>query len=405
MLFKILKRTMAPIVSLFIFMLGNGLFNTLVSIRLHMDGHSTLLIGFMTACFYFGLVVAAFRIESVIVRVGHIRAFSAFSALLTIVILLQGLYVSTVFWLVLRLIAGFATAGLFVVIESWLLSLGTLKTRGQILALYMIALYAGQALGQFLINMGSPKTLFLFVLTAMLTSLAIIPLSMTKAVMPSLESPSALGFKKLYVKSASGMMGCLVSGLCLGPLYGLLPVFVSVKTQSNAQIATYMAALILGGMVLQYPVGRISDFVERRTVLVTIIITASALAALTVFSFKWHAVSLLSIFLFGGMIFTVYPVSISHACDNLDHEDIVSGTQALLLFYSIGATIGPLLAPVPMRMFGANGLFLYFIGVMGLGLVFILWRRVSTEPSEQEESFVALPQTTTVTAELDPRGD
>lgn len=402
-MFGILKLVFSPLVSLFILVLGSGLFTTLLVVRLHLDHASTMTIGVMTGAYYIGLILGSFRIEKFIIRVGHIRAFSAFASALAVVSLLQGILFSTWIWILLRLIGGFATAGLFIVIESWLLILGTIKTRGQILAFYMITFYAAQACGQFLINLGDPKTLLLFSISAMLSSLSVIPLAMTKVGQPQISAPSALSFKQLYKTSGSGVIGCFSGGLIMGAIYGLLPLFIIEQTKSNSLISLFMALTIFGGMALQYPFGKLSDHVERRIVLIMITILMMIASFAMVYAFDYSYVAYMAVFLFGGMTFTIYPVSISHACDNLEPNDMISGTQGLLLAYSIGAAIGPILGAVFMRYLGTDGLFAYFILVGIILTCFFGWRRYQIPSSKPEEPFVSLPQTTPITAELDPR--
>ncbi len=403
-MFKILRLAASPLLSLFILILGNGLFTTLITLRLHEAGVSSPMIGAMTGFYYAGLVCASFRIEHFIIRVGHIRAFATFASGLAVISLLHGIFTVPSFWLILRFFGGFATAGLFIVIESWLLILGTVKTRGQVLALYMATLYAAQALGQFLINIGESSTLLPYVITAMLCSLSVIPLAMCKIGAPEFEEPSTLEFKQLFKISAAGVIGCLCAGLILGSVYGLLPLFISQQTNDNSSVALYMALTIFGGMALQYPVGRISDYVERRTVMAVLSFLTVGLSLIIIMSFKITWMAMPTIFLFGGLVFTLYPISISHACDSLDHKDILAGTQGLLLAYSIGAAVGPFIAPAFIYTIGSSGLFVYFI-VISLSLGFFsLWRRVQTPARIQEEDFILIPQTTPIAASMDPRG-
>jgi len=402
---RIFSKVFPPLISLFILILGNGLFTTLLVIRLHIEGASSLVIGAMAGAYYAGLVCGSFRVEKFIVRVGHIRAFSAFASALGVVCLLQGMILSYWVWILLRLLGGFTTAGLFVVIESWLLILGTEKIRGQILALYMIALYGAQALGQFLINLGDPKALTLFAVTAMLSSLSVIPLAMTKVGQPQISEPSTLNFKKLYKASGSGVIGCFTAGLILGAVYGLLPLFIAQKTGYPSEVAFFMAITILGGMALQYPVGKLSDHLERRTVLIVIALLAAITSVFTLIGFHIVWLAVITLFLFGGVTFTLYPISTSQACDNLEPQNIVSGTQSLLLAYSIGATLGPFVAPAFIHYLGINGLFVYFIVTSLLLFIFFLWRRIHVPTKGQEENFISLPNTTPITSKLDPRGE
>lgn len=407
MLLKIFKNVFAPLFSLFVFVLGSGLFTTLIVLRLHQEHVSSLMIGAMAAVFYAGLIIGSFRIERIIVNVGHIRAFSGFASALAVIYILQGVYISTWFWLILRFAGGFATAGIFVVIESWLLSLGKVKTRGTILSFYMISYYAAQSVGQLLLNIGDLKGLLLFALASMLSSLSVIPLAMTRIPQPQISEPSALKFKRLYQVSGSGIIGSFSSGMIMGVIYGLLPLFLASKKLPTSEVTSLMSITIIGGMLLQYPLGRLSDVIDRRKILIFVALMTITVSLLTIFIFSRIWVTTAALFLLGGFTFTLYPISISHACDHLDASDIVSGTQGLLFAYSIGAAIGPIIAPGFIEYFGPDGFFIYLSSVSFLLAIFLFWRSTHVLPPEEEEQeqFVSMPQTTPVTAELDPRGE
>jgi len=409
MLLATLKHTQSALLSLFILTLGLGLLMTLLPLRLHHAHVSVLLIGLITTAYYAGLILGSFRIEPFIQRVGHIRAFSAFASAFGVVCLLQGLWPNPWIWVFLRFISGICTAVLFIVIESWLLSKSTLQTRGQILALYMIALYAAQAAGQFFLSIGT-LTFIPFAIVSMLASLSVIPLAVTKAPSPTYQDPSPVRLKTLYTVSPSGFLGSFISGLGLSAIYGLMPLFFAQLKLSTHTIATLTAIIIFGGMCFQYPIGRLSDKTDRRLVLLAMSI-ATVMSAISIMVFAEqgeHTLLYIASFLLGGFIFTLYPLSISQLCDQLKADDIVAGTQGLLLIYSVGATIGPLVATVFMHaIFFPYGLLLYFC-VLGLALTgFLLWRKSANPvlPDENAQAFVNLPQTTPIAAELDPRSD
>tara|TARA_B100000678_G_C18221300_1_gene507161 strand:- start:2442 stop:3353 length:912 start_codon:yes stop_codon:yes gene_type:complete len=298
---------------------------------------------------------------------------------------------------------GFATAGLFIVIESWLLIIGDIKTRGKVLSFYMVTLYAAQGIGQFLINFGSPAELTLFALAAMLSSLAVIPLSITKIGQPEISEPVSLSFLELYKLSTSGVIGCLCSGLILGAIYGLLPLFLTQSLPNLTLVSVFMALTIFGGMALQYPIGKLSDMVDRRIVLIIISCLVTAISIFSIFAFHYIWVSALALFIFGGLTFTLYPISISYACDSLSSSHMVAATQGLLLTYSIGAAIGPFISPIFMHYFGKDGLFIYFCCMSTFMVCFFLWRKTQSPAPVQEDTFVVMPLTTPITAELDPR--
>ncbi len=401
---NVLRLVIAPLVSLFIFTLGSGLFTTLLALRLHESGASTFIVGLMTAAYYGGLFCGSFRSERFIVRVGHIRAYACFASTLAVISMVQGFFVNEAIWVLLRLVGGFATAGLFIVIESWLLVQGTIKTRGKILAIYMIVFYAAQGSGQFFITIGHTHELTLFALTAILCSLSVIPLAVTFTRTPEFDEPSSLNFAKLYKASPSGVVGCFSSGLILGAVYGLLPLFIRQRTADTTIISSIMAAVIYGGMALQYPLGHLSDYIGRRFVLIISSACSVALGLVLLFFFHLFWFAVVMFFLFGGMVFALYPLSISLACDNLDSKDIVAGTQGLLLAYSIGSMLGPIIAPAFMSTLGFNGLLIYFIAISALLTIYFSWRRTRKPSTPREESFVSITQTTPIMSELDPRG-
>lgn len=281
----VIRKNIAPLVALFIYVLGNGLISTYLANELTTRGIQPIMIGLMTTFLYAGLVLGSFHIEKFINRVTHIRAYAPFASAMAIIPLLHLLFKDIYFWLILRFIAGIATAGVFIVIESWLLSHSTLKTRGQVLALYMITFYASQSLGQLFLKLGENQEVVIYCLISMMTSLSVIPMSTTKNSTPCFSEPSTLNPKSMFAKCASGLFGSLFGGLILGSLYGLFPVFLKTHLESNAAVANNMAILIFGGMLLQYPIGKLSDVIERRIVLLGICLASIALIASVLMSY------------------------------------------------------------------------------------------------------------------------
>lgn len=380
-----------PLLSLFIFILGTGFFSTLLALNMTLSHASPLAIGAMTGIFYAGLVLGSFRMDRFISRVGHKRAYVVFSVMQAIICLLHGIFYQVGWWLFLRCLAGFTSAGLFVVIESWLLGKSTSTNRGRVLSLYMISYYAAQSLGQFFLNLAEPDRLSLFALTSILCFLSIIPLVMYRVNPPQYGEASTLSLQKLLDKSVAGFVGCLSSGLIMGGIYGLMPTLLSDLFHDKAKVANYMFAIIFGGMLLQYPLGNLSDLIARRLVLI-IISVATVIVSLVLMTSHvnpWFFFMLM--LLFGGLTFTLYPISISHACDALEARDIVAGTQSLLLVYSLGAMAGPLLAPWFMHSFGIRGLFIYFITVCSLITPLFMLPKSDKAGEPQEESFLSNP--------------
>lgn len=404
-MWTVLLQNSAALVTLFIFVSGNGFYSTFIASILSEQGASSFTIGLMTTGFYGGLVVGSFRIERLIARVSHIRAYAAFASMMAVIPLLHGLIDDIIFWFFLRFIAGIATAGVFIVVESWLLTMSTLSSRGQMLALYMVTFYASQSLGQQFLRLYDNNAMLLFAVISITSSLSILPVAITRAETPSYAEPSTLKLSQIFSKCASGLVGCFLAGMLLGTIYGLFPVYFTLQFEEPALVASLMSIIIFGGMLLQYPVGKLSDVYERRIVLFfTALLSIGVLIVMQLFTQSFYTFAALCA-LFGGLVFTLYPVSISYACDSLSTADIVAGTQTLLLSYSIGSMSGPLVAALFMKYDPYYGLFVYMMAILAVLALFLGWRKTVKASNPHEEAFIAYPQNSPIGCEADPRGE
>lgn len=404
-----LTRLFSPLTSLVVFILGHGLFNTLLTVRLSAEQVSAQAIGLVSAAYFGGLVLGAFVNARLIIRVGHIRAYAAYASLLCFLFLLHGMVVDPIAWTVLRLVGGFATGGIFVVLESWMLVSSTPANRGRLMSLYMILLYGSLAMGQQLLKWVDPMALTPFALCAMAATLSVVPLALSRVSTPAMVAPQRVGVRELVRLTPAGMGSSFTSGLVLGAIYGLLPLYFTDSGATLSRVADMMALVILGGMCLQYPIGRMSDRHDRRLVILLLCSALTLLALMMVLlPGAWRApIEGGLIFLLGGMAFSIYPLSLSHACDELRPDQVLGANQGLLLAYSLGAMIGPLLAPSVMGLFGPQGLFVYF-ALCGLLLAgYLGWRRRQRAPIPlaEHQVFMPVPPNTPMTAELEPRTD
>ncbi|MFR9702740.1 MFS transporter [Aeromonas sanarellii] len=404
-----LTRLFSPLTSLAVFILGHGLFNTLLTVRLSAEQVSAQAIGLVSAAYFGGLVLGAFVNARLIIRVGHIRAYAAYASLLCFLFLLHGMVVDPIAWTVLRLVGGFATGGIFVVLESWMLVSSTPANRGRLMSLYMILLYGSLAMGQQLLKWVDPMVLTPFALCAMAATLSVVPLAISRASTPAMVAPQRVGVRELVRLTPAGMGSSFTSGLVLGAIYGLLPLYFTDSGATLSRVADMMALVILGGMCLQYPIGRMSDRHDRRLVILLLCSALTLLALMMVLlPGAWRTpIEGGLIFLLGGMAFSIYPLSLSHACDELRPDQVLGANQGLLLAYSLGAMIGPLLAPSVMGLFGPQGLFVYF-ALCGLLLAgYLGWRRRQRAPIPlaEHQVFMPVPPNTPMTAELEPRTD
>jgi MFS family permease len=259
-----------------------------------------------------------------------------------------------------------------------------------------------------LLNIGGSNPLALYCIAAVFASLSIIPLTLTRSHAPIFSEPETLSIKAMIKISPSGVVACFISGLMLGSLYGLYPIFIQKSGYSLSQVSTIMGLTILGGMAFQYPLGRLSDSVSRRYVIACLALASIMLCfVLLIFGKSSVYVMALFSFLLGGAIFCLYPIGISHACDRVQSHQIVSATQTLLLAYGLGATFGPIIAPLFNWVSKVSGL-LIFIVVACISLsIFMLWRK-QVEPSvpdDEKHDFIMAAEMTPIANEMDPRAD
>ncbi len=394
------------LLAIFVLMAGSGFLSTLIAIRLEQAGQGALLIGLVATSYFGGLTLGALRVSPLIARVGHIRAFAAFVSFYSASSLTYAIIDAPMLWVVLRFADGFAMSGVFVCLESWLNRVAKPDNRSAILAAYMIALYAGQAIGQFLLNLGDNSPALPFMASAVLLSLSVLPVALTKIQQPVLEEVAPFSLKRLYEASPLGVVGTLSNGVMLGAFYALGAVFVQRMGLPLSQIALFTSCVITGGVVLQYPLGRLSDRFDRRRVIIACMFVTAALCAALAFVREPLAIFAVGA-LFGGFSFALYPLCIAHSNDHLDESERVGASSGLVLVYSVGAAGGPMLGSVGMATFGPPGLF-GAIGVVALGgALFGLWRMAVSQPVPEadQQDFQSLPRTTPMAAVLEDEGE
>jgi MFS family permease len=396
------------LLAIFVLMAGSGFLSTLISLRRERAGTPSLLIGFVATCYFAGLTAGSLRVSRVIGRVGHIRAFAAFVSLFSASALTYAVHRDIVLWSALRFIDGVSMAGVFICLESWLNERAESSTRGAVLAAYMIALYSGQAIGQFLLNLGGgPKPSLPFMAASILLSLAVIPVLLTRIPGPSLASRPPLRMGDLYQVSPLGIVGAATTGLMIGAFYALGAVHVRRLGLDMAATALFMSVVILGGVVLQWPIGRLSDRFDRRAVIVATFAATLLVSAALALGGRPGWPLLLVGGLFGGLAFALYPLCVAHTNDHLAADERVAASGGLVLAYSIGAAIGPLAGATAMRLAGPPGLYLFIALCAGATLLFALWRQYASlpVPDRLQQPYQVLPRTTPMVAALDPRAD
>lgn len=398
---QLLVMALAPLLGLFILGIGNGFLATLITLRLDVAGESAVVIGWVSSAYFIGLAIGAVLNDRLLLRIGHIRAYACFASLVAVTVLLQGLWLNPWSWFTLRLIGGWATVGVYLVIESWLLTSSDTRVRGRLLALYMISLYAAGVIGQLLLGVTDAAGQAVpFMVIGLLASLSVLPLALIPRVSPLIEHAEPLPPLRLIMITPTAVVGCLGSGLLVAAIYTLLPLYLQRTGLEVERIGQMMAVVVLGGMLLQYPIGRWSDRHDRQLVLILIgaACAAISLAVLWLPGGPWMLAALL--FLLGGGVFALYPVAVSHAADRAPAGALVRMSQGLLLINAIGSTLSPLLITPVMSGLGDAGLFWSLATLGGVLVTFFAWRRSQRPAPIPVAPFTTNPPQSVVGAEL-----
>lgn len=393
--------TLRPIASLLggtaLLLLGVGLLNTLIPLRGGTFGYSDMLLGGLTSAYYAGYFIGTFAIPPLLRRIGYIRAFAFCTACATCAVLLHALSANPLLWLVLRLLVGVALVGLYTLIESWLNASTPSARRGGVFAAYMVVTLCSLALAQQLLRIaGQPFVLFTVV--ALLMCAATLPVVATRLAQPALQPSPHLRLPQLFALAPSAAVGAVLSGLAMGAFWGLLPVYAHDSGFDVAGVATYMSVAILGGALLQWPLGRLSDRHDRRIALALVCSAACVLALLAPFAGGQRVVALALVFLYGGAAFAVYPIVVAHLVDHVASDDLLAASSSVLLVFGIGSALGPLIAGGLMSVTGPWSLFAWFALTHAATAIYAAYRYRAFRRTQVTESHFSPMLRTTPTA-------
>jgi MFS family permease len=378
---RAISTTWPLLLGMGVLMLGAGLQSTLLGLRATLEGFPTLVTGVIMSCYYVGYVSGTVIAPPLLRQIGHIRVFAALAAIAAVAILVQGCFVNPWAWGAMRLISGVCFAGIYVVAESWLNDRASRANRGRLLAVYMVVLYVGLGTAQYLLLLSNPNTPTPFMLVSVLISLAMVPIVVSAQQMPERAVPGKVRLRDLYRDTPLGVVAVMVSGLVSSIIFSMGPVYARLSGLQTHNIATFMALSILSAVITQYPIGRLSDRMDRRTVIAGIctfaMLVAVAIVALPALP---HAAFLALSALFSGFALTLYSLSVSHVNDKLEPAQMVAASSALLLLNGSAAALGPVLAGSLMAAFGPPAYFATLAGLTGTLAIFDLWRKTRRRP-------------------------
>lgn len=359
-MFAAIRPLVALLVGVGLLLGGAGLLSTLILVRGQAEGFSDQTLGLVMSAYFSGFFLGTFAAPNLIQRIGHIRSFAFFACACTVVVLLHPVVINPLAWALLRMASGIALVGLYTVIESWLNAAAPQQHRSQVFGAYMAVNLGALAAGQWLLGVAPLDSFVLFSLVAVLICMAALPVTASRMTQPELPASVRLRLPEVFRLAPAAAGGALLAGLATGGFWGLTAVYATHLDLSIAGISALISLTIVGGAVLQMPIGRASDRGDRRTTLAMISALAAVLAIAMIFS-QAHLRLLYSLFfLFGGLVFAIYPLCVAHLLDHLPAERVLAGCSSLLLLSGIGSALGPAIAGTLMQHLGAKALPAFF---------------------------------------------
>lgn len=382
---------------------GNGLQGTLIALRGASEGFSSSTIGFMGTAYFAGFLLGCVFITRIMKAVGHVRSFSALAAIASAGTLLLVLVIDPVMWSAVRFASGFCFAGLFTIMESWLNSGVSNHDRARVLALYRIIDIGSVTGAQFLIPVFGADGFAIFAIMSIMITLSLVPVSLGDRSNPTPPESVKLDLARVWRISPLGCIGCIAVGVTNSSFRTLSPVYAEQIGMNVTDVVTFVSVGIIGGAIIQYPLGYLSDIWDRRMVLLLTAIGALASALALVFFAGSDALTNFAIvFIFGSFAMPLFSLSAAHANDRAGKDEFVLVNAALMLFYSFGAIGGPISASWVMQNFGPHSLFIFTALVYSVLIFIILYRMLvrSAVPASKRGRFIALLRTSPIFARL-----
>ena len=411
---KVLKNSWALFLGMGFIMMAYGFQGSLLGVRAVQEEFSLTATGFMMSGYFIGYFIGAATIPNIISRVGHIRVFAAFASLASLIILVHSILIHPFIWFLLRVLTGISMVCIYTVAESWLNDRSSNKNRGSVLSIYMVILYGSMGIGMFLLNFSTPKNFEPFILVSVITSVALIPILLTKKKPPTFKKINVMSFSELYKSSPFGMVSSFFYGTIQSALFTLLAVYATSMNFTILEVSIVTFLLAVSGAVAQFPVGKISDVYDRRKVIIASTFGAAIFAIITIFvsgqmylpdglatSKTWFYIFFI---LFSFCSLPMFSLILAHTNDYITKDKFVAAGAGLQFTFGLGAISGPFLCSIFMDLVGSNGFFVFLFFFHSLIGAFGIYRMRVRETVENPDSqFVAMPQTITPAGiELNP---
>ena len=398
----VMQGSWALLLGMLFLQLGNGLQGTLLGVRGELENFSTFQMSIVMSAYFVGFLGASRLVPELIRRVGHVRVFAALASFISAVLILYPLLVNPWIWAAGRVIIGFCFCGVYITAESWLNNAATNENRGQLLSSYMVVQMAGIVAAQLLLLVGDPGGFELFVLISVLVSISFAPILLSITPTPAFEATKPMSIKELFSTSPLGCVGMFFLGGVFSAQFGMAPVFGTNAGLTLSEISIFVAAFYIGAMVFQFPIGWLSDRMDRRILIVATSAVGFIAAISAVMVEDIFIVFVVSAFFIGGMSNPLYSLLIAYTNDFLELEDMASASGGLLFLNGLGAIGGPIITGYLMTIMGSQGFFIILAILLGLLTVYGFFRMTQRGISDVDTSSYAtvLPTASVVAVEI-----
>ena len=399
---QVLATSWALLLGMCLLMVGNGLQGTLLGVRGAIEGFSTFEMSVVMSAYFVGFLGGSQLAPALIRRVGHVRVFAALCSLISAVFVGYALLPDWVAWALMRVLIGFCFSGVYVTAESWLNNASSNETRGKALSLYMIVQMLGVVAAQGLMNLADPAGFVLFAIPSVLVSLAFTPILLSITPAPMFEATRPMSFRRLFEVSPLGCVGMFLMGGVFAALFGMVSVWGTLAGLSVLEISLVVAAIFSGGVVLQYPIGWLSDRMDRRRLIAIVALVCALVVSMPLVLPFGFAGYLAVGFVLGGISNPLYALLVAHTNDFLQREDMAAASGGLLFINGLGAISGPLVLGWLMERVGPDGFFLQIAVLTALVAAYAGWRmtrRAALSPAETGSFAPVSPATSAVAME------
>ncbi|WP_342070724.1 MFS transporter [Yoonia algicola] len=405
-MFQVFTSSWALFVGMFMLMVGNGLQGTLLGLRGEAEGFSTFELSIVMSAYFLGFLFSSRYTPELIRRVGHVRVFAALGSLISAVLVAYPVLIEPWAWTLGRVVIGFCFCGVYITAESWLNDASSNENRGKSLSLYMITQMAGIVFAQWIVSQGDISGYVLFIIPSILVSLAFAPVLLSVRPMPAFAATKPMKLRNLIAASPLACFGMFMLGGVFSAQFGMSAVYGSRVGLTVSEISLFISAIYVAALVLQYPIGWLSDRMDRRALIVWISLIGAAGSMIAFLVPGYYALIVVSGAIVGGMSNPLYALLIAYANDYLEKEDMAAASGGLLFINGVGAIMGPLTVGFIMDSIGDNGFWLFTAVLMASVGFYGIYRATQRSREDFEPESVSVPYapvsaaSTAVAAEL-----